>query len=150
ATGAGQQVRLAVQLQDVGVAGDRPEAHTLRVFGPAHRILAAQAREGVVRRAVQEGIVAGKVGETVVGGGPDRHAPLPCLKLSYKYTKRVHKYVKMAGHAYRNPDGEHRRKRFRAEAPEGWREIRPDRKSTRLNSSHVKISYAVFCLKKKN
>src|SRR5690606_42104053 len=26
---------------------------------------------------------------------------------------------------------------------------RADRKSTRLNSSHVKISYAVFCLKKK-
>src|SRR5690606_41532660 len=26
---------------------------------------------------------------------------------------------------------------------------RSDRKSTRLNSSHVKISYAVFCLKKK-
>src|SRR5690606_39995785 len=25
-----------------------------------------------------------------------------------------------------------------------------DRKSTRLNSSHVKISYAVFCLKQKN
>src|SRR5690606_33742565 len=28
-------------------------------------------------------------------------------------------------------------------------ETRIDRKSTRLNSSHVKISYAVFCLKKK-
>src|SRR5690606_41950232 len=28
--------------------------------------------------------------------------------------------------------------------------LRQDRKSTRLNSSHVKISYAVFCLKKKN
>src|SRR5947199_6914878 len=27
---------------------------------------------------------------------------------------------------------------------------RPDRKSTRLNSSHLGISYAVFCLKKKN
>src|SRR5690606_42031768 len=27
--------------------------------------------------------------------------------------------------------------------------LSPDRKSTRLNSSHVKISYAVFCLKKK-
>src|SRR5690606_41954263 len=27
--------------------------------------------------------------------------------------------------------------------------VRLDRKSTRLNSSHVKISYAVFCLKKK-
>src|SRR5690606_39705014 len=33
----------------------------------------------------------------------------------------------------------------------GERRIAPkDRKSTRLNSSHVKISYAVFCLKKKN
>src|SRR4051812_49498744 len=28
-------------------------------------------------------------------------------------------------------------------------EIGPDRKSTRLNSSHMSISYAVFCLKKK-
>src|SRR6266496_5722135 len=27
--------------------------------------------------------------------------------------------------------------------------VRQDRKSTRLNSSHVEISYAVFCLKKK-
>src|SRR5690554_7688322 len=30
------------------------------------------------------------------------------------------------------------------------RYFRADRKSTRLNSSHVRISYAVFCLKKKN
>src|SRR5256886_13585142 len=29
-------------------------------------------------------------------------------------------------------------------------ELRGDRKSTRLNSSHSQISYAVFCLKKKN
>src|SRR5207249_10930031 len=29
------------------------------------------------------------------------------------------------------------------------RVAQPDRKSTRLNSSHVSISYAVFCLKKK-
>src|SRR5690606_39299335 len=59
-------------------------------------------------------------------------------------------------------------KRFRRPAPESGQDIlrtgslrwrphyalrRPgvgrDRKSTRLNSSHVKISYAVFCLKKK-
>src|SRR5690606_41265817 len=32
---------------------------------------------------------------------------------------------------------------------EGGRPRLGDRKSTRLNSSHVKISYAVFCLKKK-
>src|SRR5437588_8587798 len=30
-----------------------------------------------------------------------------------------------------------------------FRSIRIDRKSTRLNSSHTVISYAVFCLKKK-
>src|SRR5690349_22470230 len=30
-----------------------------------------------------------------------------------------------------------------------WASAPPDRKSTRLNSSHVEISYAVFCLKKK-
>src|SRR5437762_5598163 len=32
---------------------------------------------------------------------------------------------------------------------EGGQSIRTDRKSTRLNSSHRCISYAVFCLKKK-
>src|SRR2546430_13229819 len=31
-----------------------------------------------------------------------------------------------------------------------WTLKRTDRKSTRLNSSHSQISYAVFCLKKKN
>src|SRR5690606_41699694 len=34
-------------------------------------------------------------------------------------------------------------------APTASRSVGEDRKSTRLNSSHVKISYAVFCLKKK-
>src|SRR5437870_7618651 len=38
------------------------------------------------------------------------------------------------------------RGRFRAEG----HSIGGDRKSTRLNSSHVAISYAVFCFKKKN
>src|SRR3712207_8833861 len=33
--------------------------------------------------------------------------------------------------------------------PQG-RRVHRDRKSTRLNSSHANISYAVFCLKKKN
>src|SRR5690349_22211167 len=47
----------------------------------------------------------------------------------------------------------------RAEPGPEWREVEVelqgdgtpelDRKSTRLNSSHVEISYAVFCLKKK-
>src|SRR5690606_40480168 len=33
-------------------------------------------------------------------------------------------------------------------SPPKFGQADPDRKSTRLNSSHVKISYAVFCLKK--
>src|SRR5690242_21564927 len=32
----------------------------------------------------------------------------------------------------------------------GAQAVAADRKSTRLNSSHMSISYAVFCLKKKN
>src|SRR3712207_9569304 len=36
------------------------------------------------------------------------------------------------------------------EEPSEEAEGRVDRKSTRLNSSHANISYAVFCLKKKN
>src|SRR3712207_8369180 len=35
-------------------------------------------------------------------------------------------------------------------AARGHPRQRQDRKSTRLNSSHANISYAVFCLKKKN
>src|ERR1039458_10689715 len=34
--------------------------------------------------------------------------------------------------------------------PGSWIQCRLDRKSTRLNSSHLGISYAVFCFKKKN
>src|SRR2546427_8037280 len=37
----------------------------------------------------------------------------------------------------------------RAGAAPGLAATGPDRKSTRLNSSHSQISYAVFCLKKK-
>src|SRR5690349_23082038 len=42
--------------------------------------------------------------------------------------------------------GRPRRRQLRAHPQKTGRE---DRKSTRLNSSHVEISYAVFCLKKK-
>src|SRR5437868_9253697 len=48
----------------------------------------------------------------------------------------------------------HRRRRpaavrHRTRAAAGGQPAWTDRKSTRLNSSHVSISYAVFCLKKK-
>src|SRR5690606_40316229 len=44
----------------------------------------------------------------------------------------------------------HHREHQRAAPTEACSLTGQDRKSTRLNSSHVKISYAVFCLKKKN
>src|SRR5947209_16535405 len=58
------------------------------------------------------------------------------------------------------PDGLHRRRREHARHRLLGRRVRllraaaeprrlRDRKSTRLNSSHANISYAVFCLKKK-
>src|SRR5256885_11868638 len=74
-----------------------------------------------------------------------------------------------AGHADEERDGEHRApgaepqtacpRHFRSLRPicriggrpecVNRRRLRKDRKSTRLNSSHLVISYAVFCLKKK-
>src|SRR5690349_23989275 len=53
---------------------------------------------------------------------------------------------------FRSPSrpGRRSRRSFRSTCSAGARTwIRSDRKSTRLNSSHVEISYAVFCLKKK-
>src|SRR3989442_7771739 len=51
---------------------------------------------------------------------------------------------------FRSPAGDRRRERHadRGGLHAGVRG-EGDRKSTRLNSSHVRISYAVFCLKKK-
>src|SRR5690349_21936876 len=46
----------------------------------------------------------------------------------------------------RDVDTAPRGKQYRGRCPASHP---PDRKSTRLNSSHVEISYAVFCLKKK-
>src|SRR3712207_7685651 len=51
-----------------------------------------------------------------------------------------------AGGERRGRDPRHRRRRGAAGVPQQNGE---DRKSTRLNSSHANISYAVFCLKKK-
>src|SRR5256885_7761204 len=53
---------------------------------------------------------------------------------------------------FRSQSARHRRdpRARRAQGPGRGRRGAGDRKSTRLNSSHLVISYAVFCLKKKN
>src|SRR5690348_18207506 len=51
-----------------------------------------------------------------------------------------------------SPDASRELRSFGHGRHRGWdfRAEEEDRKSTRLNSSHPSISYAVFCLKKKN
>src|SRR5690348_17500816 len=47
------------------------------------------------------------------------------------------------------PDAEHHAEQDLERKQRRGRDFQRDRKSTRLNSSHPSISYAVFCLKKK-
>src|SRR5690625_3620624 len=54
-------------------------------------------------------------------------------------------YVMMRNHAPETASTEYKNSTVQSKTV--WQRI--DRKSTRLNSSHVAISYAVFCLKKK-
>src|SRR5437870_12797061 len=72
------------------------------------------------------------------------------------YTLSLHDALPISG--AHPPRGEGSRVRDRRDRPLGPSRLgvraerdrpSPDRKSTRLNSSHVAISYAVFCLKKK-
>src|SRR5438874_9082772 len=73
---------------------------------------------------------------------PPRSTLFPYTTLFRSHTKTV-----LSG-SFSAPKKVWKRERF------CWRAVRDhaktDRKSTRLNSSHVEISYAVFCLKKKN
>src|SRR5437660_9502699 len=68
----------------------------------------------------------------------------------FPYTTLFRSHHARQFHARRSPAGGVRRRweiHLRLLRP---CHLREDRKSTRLNSSHVAISYAVFCLKKKN
>src|SRR3712207_8263489 len=56
--------------------------------------------------------------------------------------------VEQRGGGVRVPPGDDQLGVAQAEQADGVAEGRLDRKSTRLNSSHANISYAVFCLKK--
>src|SRR2546422_6101933 len=76
----------------------------------------------------------------------------PCLCPS-SYLQRYQKTSAVAPFSYREPAHPAASPvacpAFRLRQSERWRRGQADRKSTRLNSSHGYISYAVFCLKKK-
>src|SRR5947199_1707160 len=78
----------------------------------------------------------------------------------FPYTTLFRSVHALARSGLERPAARHHRSRRRAQGVQSRllersridvrRERRRDRKSTRLNSSHLGISYAVFCLKKKN
>src|SRR5690349_22236174 len=67
----------------------------------------------------------------------------------FPYTTLFRSLPPRAGLPRRVPAAHGARGRRPRRLPDQGRRARQDRKSTRLNSSHVEISYAVFCLKKK-
>src|SRR5690606_41248262 len=78
-----------------------------------------------------------RIGKHAVGNKPVARRALPTGQIVANNPKVVERHMR-----------ELRTASAFADRPDP-RRTRLDRKSTRLNSSHVKISYAVFCLKKK-
>src|SRR5690606_41932194 len=94
-------------------------------------------------------------------GPPPRSTPFPYTTLfrseraAQEPSDHQHRHLEhSAGEADRGSElGDSRHQTVAGPGAEVGADVQPrgeDRKSTRLNSSHVKISYAVFCLKKKN
>src|SRR5690349_22388901 len=65
------------------------------------------------------------------------------------YTLSLHDALPICGSVAAEKEDPLRRPRGLPSATRAGHRAGRDRKSTRLNSSHVEISYAVFCLKKK-
>src|SRR5690606_41959095 len=91
------------------------------------------------------------------GATPPRHyarslhdaLPISVQVVAHQAGQRQMQHDERDGERKQNPQG--KSAAFHLGAVQTWRiGWTQDRKSTRLNSSHVKISYAVFCLKKKN
>src|SRR3989442_8502010 len=80
--------------------------------------------------------------------GPGHRAPLPVRAVGRPAPLRA-RHADRQGRAGASFCGDPRPLASGPSCGPGLRILRGDRKSTRLNSSHVRISYAVFCLKKK-
>src|SRR5205085_11702384 len=73
-----------------------------------------------------------------------RSSDLPAQAHQNQNTRGTHSFARCCANAHRRNSKAGKRKHSVSAIETGT-----DRKSTRLNSSHSQISYAVFCLKKK-
>src|SRR2546430_6578340 len=81
---------------------------------------------------------------------PPRSTLFPYTTLFRSRHHRAHALRSADGRTQKLQPEEQRQEKLSADADVYRRDARiRDRKSTRLNSSHSQISYAVFCLKKK-
>src|SRR6266498_1971662 len=119
------------------------------VLGNVRVRLRRVERPVLPERTETEGHVALLCGQVQLGRG-QLHVPPAAGREDLDHLARGH--TGRVPHHPEGPPADHalapagRRRRGRGELPRPGEE---DRKSTRLNSSHVRISYAVFCLKKK-
>src|SRR5256885_15546702 len=79
---------------------------------------------------------------------PPRSTLFPYTTL-FRSTLLAHRHVRIEQHVERVGPALPLAPRLREVEPVEVADLVGDRKSTRLNSSHLVISYAVFCLKKK-
>src|SRR2546427_145603 len=112
-----------------------------------HRVIAQVARTtATVLVSGQSGTGKELIARAIHGQGPRRDKPFVAVNPAAITESLIES--ELFGHERGAFTGAHQRKLGKFElAPGGT--IFLDRKSTRLNSSHSQISYAVFCLKKK-
>src|SRR5437667_9271201 len=80
---------------------------------------------------------------------PPRSTLFPYTTLFRSYSSRCHSRLLSCDHSAHWPNSPPMNSSFFAGCAYMYAKRMRDRKSTRLNSSHITISYAVFCLKKK-
>src|SRR2546430_5630843 len=126
-----------------GLSAGRSVVHRVGVdVHPDEPINASLVEAAAVRRRVREGL--GAVREAVLNAGLEVAGDVPHQRVSQVATHDVAAQRQRQAGLVVPPFAE-----IDPEVQPAVR-VRQDRKSTRLNSSHSQISYAVFCLKKKN
>src|SRR6266571_2500059 len=117
-------------LEEGGDADAAQFPFALRSFAPRGKTLPVGKLQGLVHHALEFAAVVSRAVRRPVGHGLGRNEILPAQRDRVEAVLGggvIHQPLDRAGDV--GPPG--------------------DRKSTRLNSSHMSISYAVFCLKKK-